>query len=408
MANKQLPPGWENKQASAKPNWGKQNIESANEENTSIQIPNGTNHTENESIQQEPIQQNAKAELADDSSILSSDKINEVQPKAKLVDEIKPLENPAEMISDDKIQHTEKASKKSKTPIVILILCSVIVIITILILALLHFSKDDSKADSNASSVATTTIETSTSETVTTATIVTTTTKSTTTQATTTTSETTTTTESSVSDNTTSYTIQVYYPPIDIYSGPGYNYDIVDTLTNSGEYVIVEESDDGTNRENSMWGKLESGIGWINLYQASITDGIGDYDGGIGEDGLGADETITTEIQPQAQTNSTIVDGVTFEYITSYVDNSITVNINSVTIIHTQDMAYYDQYEVKVDGQIDDTLLRDKYIGYYAYDAEGYQLEDGAFAKVDGTFKESYTLTVWNENTARIYIDVFA
>lgn len=406
MANKQLPPSWENKKSSAKPNWGKQNTESLNEANKPKQNVSEKKHIEDTPISQESIQQDSKVELEGSHLDTFPNQESNIQTE-KSVDNIAHLENSTAAVLNDKIPNTEKTPKKSKVPIVLSVLF-VCVVIVFAIVALLHFNKGSSNDNSNANSVATTNTETIVSDVVTTVTETTIKTELTTTQAVTTVSEIITTTESSDPANAISLEIQVYYPPIDIYSGPGYNYEIIDTLMESGEYIIIEECDDGTNQENSMWGKLESGIGWINLYQASITDGIGDYNGGIGEDGLGADETITTENQPQAQTNSTIVDGVTFEYITSYVDNNITVQINSMTITHTQDMAYYDEYEIKVDGQISDALIRDKYIGYYAYDADGYKLENGAFAKVNGAFKESYKLTVWDENTTRIYIDIFA
>jgi len=47
-----------------------------------------------------------------------------------------------------------------------------------------------------------------------------------------------------------------------IYSGPGYDYGYVTTVKLAGIYTIVEESCDD---EGSLWGKLKSGAGWVNL-----------------------------------------------------------------------------------------------------------------------------------------------
>ena len=47
-----------------------------------------------------------------------------------------------------------------------------------------------------------------------------------------------------------------------IFSGPGYDYSFVGTVELAGVYTVVEESGDG---EGNLWGKLKSGIGWIDL-----------------------------------------------------------------------------------------------------------------------------------------------
>lgn len=49
-----------------------------------------------------------------------------------------------------------------------------------------------------------------------------------------------------------------------IYDGPGYDYSFVCTVREAGTYTIVEEFDDG---EGNLWGKLKSGIGWVDLTQ---------------------------------------------------------------------------------------------------------------------------------------------
>ncbi|MBR5126007.1 MAG: hypothetical protein IKU68_04645 [Oscillospiraceae bacterium] len=53
-----------------------------------------------------------------------------------------------------------------------------------------------------------------------------------------------------------------------IYHGPGYDYGFVDTIP-KGIYTIVEEAVDA---EGNLWGKLKSGIGWINLTEIRSAD----------------------------------------------------------------------------------------------------------------------------------------
>lgn len=53
------------------------------------------------------------------------------------------------------------------------------------------------------------------------------------------------------------------YPPTYIYEGPGYQYDCVMTLDEQGVYTIVQEQYDPSTC--STWGKLKSGVGWVNL-----------------------------------------------------------------------------------------------------------------------------------------------
>ena len=56
----------------------------------------------------------------------------------------------------------------------------------------------------------------------------------------------------------------LYIPRADqsIYDGPGYDYVFVDTVRQRGTYTIVEEAAD---TEGNLWGRLKSGIGWVDL-----------------------------------------------------------------------------------------------------------------------------------------------
>lgn len=49
-----------------------------------------------------------------------------------------------------------------------------------------------------------------------------------------------------------------------IFEGPGYDYVFVGTVQQAGTYTIVEESWD---QEGNLWGKLKSGVGWVDLSQ---------------------------------------------------------------------------------------------------------------------------------------------
>ena len=49
-----------------------------------------------------------------------------------------------------------------------------------------------------------------------------------------------------------------------VYSGPGYDYSFVGTVRKRGTYTIVEEAEDS---EGNLWGKLKSGMGWVDLTQ---------------------------------------------------------------------------------------------------------------------------------------------
>lgn len=67
---------------------------------------------------------------------------------------------------------------------------------------------------------------------------------------------------------------------IPIYKKPGYDNIIVEYITELTKYTIVEErrlSED----EHDVWGKLKSGLGWINIYDAKHP-----YEGGLADDGL--------------------------------------------------------------------------------------------------------------------------
>ncbi len=69
----------------------------------------------------------------------------------------------------------------------------------------------------------------------------------------------------------TPYKLKVTRPDLMIYKEPGYDYQSVGTLVDIGLYTIVEEKIDN---EGIKWGKLKSGIGWIDLDKAETAAGM--------------------------------------------------------------------------------------------------------------------------------------
>lgn len=68
--------------------------------------------------------------------------------------------------------------------------------------------------------------------------------------------------DSNTSKKTEPYLVTVY-AQTDVYSGPSFSHDYVMTIEEQGVYTIVEEHYDPYNV--CTWGKLKSGVGWINL-----------------------------------------------------------------------------------------------------------------------------------------------
>lgn len=60
------------------------------------------------------------------------------------------------------------------------------------------------------------------------------------------------------------YLLEIDRADQSIYDGPGYDYAFVDTVREMGAYTIVEEAWD---LEGNLWGKLKSGMGWVDLTQ---------------------------------------------------------------------------------------------------------------------------------------------
>lgn len=81
-----------------------------------------------------------------------------------------------------------------------------------------------------------------------------------------------TTIKETTSSGITPYSLKINNPKLDIYESPSYFSKKVGEITDKGSYTIVEVyTDKNSQEENSDWGKLESGLGWINLFDATDT-----------------------------------------------------------------------------------------------------------------------------------------
>lgn len=58
------------------------------------------------------------------------------------------------------------------------------------------------------------------------------------------------------------YLQRIERPDQSIYAGPGYDYGFVGVVEKTATYTIVEEKKDD---EGNLWGRLKSGIGWVDL-----------------------------------------------------------------------------------------------------------------------------------------------
>ncbi len=197
MANKNLPPGWGNRNPSAKPDWGNQKKELPKQESQHIPASNDNEKIENP-IKPKEIPEARKAEISEQAVVIPTDeKTEEIIAETKAPEKVSISEQTVKAVSVDEESDTEQAPKKSNAAIVVLIVLLVAAVIALGVFAVLYFTKDKPKEDSNSvsdnvSAIVTETTITDISTTTTEAT--TTATETTTTQTTTSTTETTTTT----------------------------------------------------------------------------------------------------------------------------------------------------------------------------------------------------------------------
>ena len=192
MANKNLPPGWGNRNPSAKPDWGAQKKELPKQECTDVQVSTPLKP-------QETISETPSSEISRQSaSILAYEKAEETIIETQVPENVSVPEQTVNIVPENIEESTEEIPKKSNTPIIVLIILLVIAVIALGVLAVLYFAKDKPQKDNSSVSdnISAVVTETSTTDISTTTTEATTTTQTTTstTESTTTTITTTTTT----------------------------------------------------------------------------------------------------------------------------------------------------------------------------------------------------------------------
>lgn len=64
------------------------------------------------------------------------------------------------------------------------------------------------------------------------------------------------------------YTVDIKHLNLPIFDGPSYDHTVTEVVYTKGLYTITEEASDG---EGNIWGKLKSGLGWIDLGEAAKT-----------------------------------------------------------------------------------------------------------------------------------------
>lgn len=81
-----------------------------------------------------------------------------------------------------------------------------------------------------------------------------------------------------IADVFAAYEISVRSPKLAIHSGPGYSYSTTDYITDKGIYTIIaHEIEHLAENQQTTWGKLKSGVGWINLEDALAGDTFESY-----------------------------------------------------------------------------------------------------------------------------------
>lgn len=140
-----------------------------------------------------------------------------------------------------------------------------------------------------------------------------------------------------------SFSIKILNSHLSYRSGPGYDYEENGVITDHGTYTIIDES--------NGWGKLESGIGWINLKDAESYEGAG----GLADDGRGYDEVETYPCNYLGVINTRGL-GVT-GFATSYVVDGGEAkevrhrlgdwHVKAVNWCYSKDILWYELYDAE-------------------------------------------------------------
>ncbi len=100
----------------------------------------------------------------------------------------------------------------------------------------------------------------------------------------------------------------------------------------------------------------------------------------------------TSPSEPNKTTKRIEVNGVTFEYLSTFSGNGLTFTMNNITIEES-----YVGYSIKIDAEIVDPANRRKYFTYRAYDSDGYLLAEKSLSASpvnSGAVKSAYEIVV--------------
>lgn len=396
MPNGTLPSGWGGNQS--KPDsWlsgGKSNIASS-QESQEIKTETGQDV---ESKPQVKLSDNTKQKNA--AAKIEPEKIAPLKPDVDSLkkncanSEILPENNPDSVDADayHKDNIGDYHHKRLPKYAIVLIVVTVTLAVALVVVAVLYFSDKGGKSEkienvSTQNTIATEAPKTTVAEVTTVSTEPLTTQKATFAP-----------TEIPTTSGFNSYTMTVpLHWSVAVYKSPSYNSEILEILSTGESFTIVEEQ---TDENLNNWGKIDSNGGWVPLDDVMPNDDVPD------------DEPLETQSvskdKASADFSTKKIDGIEFKYVTSYTDGDTSFKINTMNITKGDCYGYYDDYVIKVDGELTDKFDRGMYLAYFEYDENDYLLGKYYLSEhaLDNNFKISCNLTVFNRETAKIIIDV--
>lgn len=188
-----------------------------------------------------------------------------------------------------------------------------------------------------------------------------------------------------------SYTIKVINR-VSIRTGPSYSYNSTGELTDFTKYTIVDEDYDDN---GELWGKLESGIGWICISDA--TENWGFY----------ANSSYYNPNKNPDMKTKTVGDFVFCYYPLSpseAIEGDYFEKIDSVDISQIGDYTF----RIHIKGEVNDEYGLDKQIWYFEMDNNCNLLETYCFNEsiTSNEFDYNTTIALENKNTKYIYIGI--
>lgn len=357
--------------------------------------------------------------------------------------------------SEYKEKMQDVPNKSSKAIIIALSAILFVVIILLVVFIMLYFSNKEKDSNSPSSSDSDTSVfESIATDDITDSKI---TTVVTTTVATTT--ATTTTTFIEATTEFKAYIIELTNPKVHIYDSPDFNGNIVGEITDKGNYTIVEEYyTEGTNSIAGTWGRLKSGVGWINLFEA--TDDTAETEPQPENNKPENSETDTTESTTEAVEKPDVVTetihGVEFNYVPEHyqyfeaIDDFMEYDVD-LTIkycdpkeyitgnerpvsIYRKDGIYEKEeigsvylsaetddfaiFEIKVNGVYENSTYSTATIEYRKYTSDGLILQNVMTKQTDyeiyaaktyeETIDETFYIGFYTTETARVDFKLFA